>query len=113
MFEDYLSELTDAERSALVALVDRVASVAPDATEGRSYGLPAFRYRGKPLIGFAAHKDHLGLYPFSPAILASVTERLDGYSHSKGSLRFSPEQPIPDDVLTDLVVGRMREIDGA
>ena len=111
MFDDYLSELADAERTALVALIDRVASVAPEATEGRSYGLPAFRYRGKPLIGFAAHKDHLGLYPFSPAVLTSVADRLDGYAHSKGSVRFSPEHPLPSEVLEDLVRGRMQEID--
>lgn len=113
MFEEYLSGLADEERSALRAVIDHVASTVPDATEGTSYGMPAFRYRGRPLVGFAAHRAHLGLYPFSPSVLASVADRLEGHSTSKGSIRFSAERPIPDEVLTDLVLGRMREIDGS
>lgn len=66
MSEDYLNGLEEAERHALRRVIDHVAQVAPFATEGRSYGLPAFCFRDKPL-GFAATKQHLSLYPFSPS----------------------------------------------
>jgi uncharacterized protein YdhG (YjbR/CyaY superfamily) len=111
MFEAYLDGLPSEQRDALLAVIEHVATLVPDATEGRSYGVPAFRYQGKPLLGFAIHKGHLGLYPFSPAVLTGVADRLGSHSHSKGSIRFSPDHPVPSDVLTDLVLGRMREID--
>lgn len=48
MFDDDLSPLPEDQRRGQQALVDHVASIAPQATEGGSYGLPAFRYQGKP-----------------------------------------------------------------
>ncbi|HUH07058.1 MAG TPA: DUF1801 domain-containing protein [Egibacteraceae bacterium] len=113
MFDEYLSELSDEDRQALAAVVEHVATVAPEAAEGRSYGLPAFRYNGKPLLGFAAHKGFLSLYPFSPAVLDAAKTDLAGFGLSKGAVRFTPQQPIPAEVLTQLVNARKREIDGA
>jgi uncharacterized protein YdhG (YjbR/CyaY superfamily) len=113
MFEDYLARLEEPERSALTALIDHVARIVPDATEGFSYGLPAFRYRDKPLLGFAAAKQHIGLYPFSPSALDAVRVRLTGFKLSKGTIRFSAEHPVPDDVLSELVQARMAEIERA
>ncbi len=112
VFDEYLSGLSDEERQALQAVIDAVSAAAPQATEGRSYGVPAFRYKGKPLLGFAATKDHLSLYPFSPQVLEAVQAELDGYGLSKGSIRFTVDRPIPAQVLTEMVGRRMREIDG-
>lgn len=89
MFDDYLNGLNDEERRVLRLVVDHVAQLAPAATEGRSYGLPAFRHRDKPLLSFAATKKHLSLYPFSASALAAVQDRLDGFELSKGTVRFT------------------------
>lgn len=112
MFDEDLSGLTADERDALKAVIDHVAAVAPDAVAGRSYGLPAFRYHGKPLLGFAAAKGHLSLYPFSPQVLEAVAPQLDGYELSKGTLRFTEDRPVPAQVVTEMVRRRMAEIDG-
>jgi len=112
VFDEYLSGLSDEERQALQAVIDEVSAAAPQATEGRSYGVPAFLYKGKPLLGFAATKDHLSLYPFSPQVLEAVQAELDGYGLSKGSIRFTVDRPIPAQVLAEMVGRRMREIDG-
>jgi uncharacterized protein YdhG (YjbR/CyaY superfamily) len=56
--DDYLDGLPREQREALArvrAIVDRVA---PDAEEGVSYGMPAFLYAGRPLLGFRAAKKH-------------------------------------------------------
>ncbi|MDQ3431983.1 MAG: DUF1801 domain-containing protein [Actinomycetota bacterium] len=112
MFDEYLSGLPEDERQALAAIIDHVSAVAPEATEGRSYGVPAFRYKGKPLLGLAASKDHLSLYPFSPSVLEAVKAQLAGYGVSKGTVRFTADRPVPGHVLTELVRERMRQIDG-
>lgn len=112
MFDDYLGELDEPDRQALLLVIAHVAQVAPDATEGRSYGLSAFRHRGKPLLGFAAAKDHLSLYPFSPGVVDAEKDSLAGYELSKGTVRFTVDRPIPAGVISAMVPARMAEIEG-
>ncbi|MGS0688003.1 iron chaperone [Nakamurella sp. GG22] len=109
--DDYLAGVGEPERSALEHVRALVTAAVPDVTEGVSYGMPALKHRGKPLLGFTAAKNHLSVFPFSPAAIDAVRDRLAGFSLSKGTVRFSPAAPIPDDVLTDLVLFRVRQID--
>ena len=111
MIDEYLQELADDERAALQPVVDQVRALVPGAEEGRSYGMPAFRYRGKALLGFAAAKQHLSLFPFSPAAVESVQNELAGFSLSKGTVRFTPDRPVPPAVVEQMVRHRMGEID--
>jgi uncharacterized protein YdhG (YjbR/CyaY superfamily) len=111
VFEDHLRQQPAETQAALAALIEQVVAIVPDAEEGRSYGMPAFRYRSKPLLGFAVHRTHIGVYPFSPDAIASLGDRLEGFGRSKGTVRFSPDHPLPEDVVHDLVRERMREID--
>ena len=85
----------------------------PDAEEGRSYGVAALRYRGKPLLGMAAAQEHLSLYPFSAEVLAQHGDALVGLNVSKGTIRFTADQSVPLEVLTRIVQDRVREIDAA
>jgi uncharacterized protein YdhG (YjbR/CyaY superfamily) len=108
--DDYLDDLPAAQRAVLARVRALVGDLAPDAEEGTSYGVPAFIYAGRPLLGLGAAKSHLSVFPFSPAAIDAVRDRLDGFDVSKGTIRFSPENPLPDDVLAEVVRARMREI---
>jgi hypothetical protein len=68
---------------------------------------------GRPLLGFRAAQRHLSIFPFSPGAIGAVEDRLGGFDVAKGTIRFTPDSPVPDDVLTDLVRARAREIDGS
>jgi uncharacterized protein YdhG (YjbR/CyaY superfamily) len=109
---EYLAELPDEQRPALQRVVDVARRLAPDAEEGMSYGMPALRYRGKPLIGVVAAAKHLSVFPFSPAVVEAVAPDLEGYSLSKGTIRFSAAQPVPDEVVERIVTLRLAEIEG-
>lgn len=74
--------------------------------------MPAFLLAGRPLLGFRAAAKHLSLFPFSPAAVEAVSARLDGFELSKGTIRFTPEHPVPREVIGDLVAARAREITG-
>lgn len=87
--------------------------VAPGAEEGTSYGLPALKHRGKPLLGFRVAKQHLSVFPFSSGPVDALGDRLAGWDVSKGTIRFAAEHPPPDDVLREVVALRVQEIDGA
>ncbi|HQV56381.1 MAG TPA: DUF1801 domain-containing protein [Ilumatobacteraceae bacterium] len=114
---DYLATVDPPRRSALEDVIDRVRAQvvqrsAPDKlSEGTSYAMPALLYRGKPLIAVIATKRHLAIYPFSGKVVADVAHRLAGFSCSPGTIRFSETQPVPTDVIDQIVELRMREID--
>jgi uncharacterized protein YdhG (YjbR/CyaY superfamily) len=108
--DDYLDGLPPAHKAALARVRAVVEEVAPEAEEGVSYGMPAFLLAGRPLLGFGAAKKHLSVFPFSPAAIEAVKDRLEGFNLSKGTIRFSPSTPVPEDVLADLVQARKQEI---
>jgi uncharacterized protein YdhG (YjbR/CyaY superfamily) len=110
VIDDYLEDLGDSQRAELERIRRIVLDRVPDAEEGRSYGMPAFRYKRKPLLGFAARKDHLSLFPFSPHVVAAVKGRLAGYDLSKGTIRFTEAKPIPEDVIWEILDLRLEEI---
>ncbi|ACL39019.1 Domain of unknown function DUF1801 [Pseudarthrobacter chlorophenolicus A6] len=108
--DDALADLPEPGRSCLRHVVAVARSVAPEATEGVSYGMPALKLDGKPLVGVVAAAKHLSIFPFSPAIVEAVAGRLDGYSLSKGTIRFTAEHPLPDSVVEEIVRRRLAEI---
>jgi uncharacterized protein YdhG (YjbR/CyaY superfamily) len=108
--DDYLNGLPPAQKDALARVRAVVERVAPEAEEGVSYGMPAFLYAGRPLLGVRAAKRHLSVFPFSPAAIEAVKDRLAGFELSKGTIRFTPDSLVPDDVLADVVRARKQEI---
>jgi uncharacterized protein YdhG (YjbR/CyaY superfamily) len=108
--DDYLAGLSPGDKAVLERVRAVVLGAAPEAEEGRSYGMPAFIYAGRPLLGFRAAKTHLSIFPFSPAAIDAVRDRLGDFDLAKGTVRFTADTPVPDDVLTDLVRARKREI---
>jgi uncharacterized protein YdhG (YjbR/CyaY superfamily) len=67
----------------------------PEAEEGISYGMPAFKVHGKTVAGFAAFTRHLSYLPHSGSVLPALEPDLAGYESTKGSLLFPIDQPLP------------------
>lgn len=84
-----------------------IREAAPEAEEAISYRMPAFRLKGI-LVYFAAFKNHIGFYPTSSAIEA-FKEKLSDYETSKGTVRFPINEPIPFDLIKQMVKFRARE----
>jgi uncharacterized protein YdhG (YjbR/CyaY superfamily) len=51
-------------------------------------------------------------FPFSAQVVDAVRHRLPGFELSKGTIRFSVERPLPDDVVSEVVRLRAAEIAG-
>ena len=110
---DYLAALEDDERRAALERVVAVARrLVPDADEGMSYGMPALRHLGKPLIAVVAAKGHLSLFPFSSAVVEAVAPELTGHSLSKGTIRFEADRQLPEHVIERIVELRLAEVEG-
>lgn len=84
--------------------------MVPDAVEGMSYGLPAFRVEGKVVAGFAAFKNHLSYLPHSGSVLARLVDQVSHFEQTKGSLHFSVDLPLPRELVTLLVTTKLAEL---
>lgn len=108
----YLSGIEEPKRTTLERLRQSILKVVPDAEEGISYGMPAFRVRGKVVAGFAAFKNHLTYAPHSGSVLDQLADDLEGYSTTKGVLRFPVDEPLPDTLVEKLIQVRLRQAFG-
>jgi len=109
----YLGGLDAPVAAAFAAIVARAAVLAPGVEQGRTYGMPGLVYRGRPLLSLRQTREHLGYYPFSAAVVDSVADELVGFSLSKGTVRFSLEQPLPPGTVDRMILARRAEIDAA
>ena len=108
----YLAALPADQRAALQSLRETIAAAAPEAVEAVSYGLPAFRYRGRPLVWYLAAKNHCSLFPRAAVIDAHRAELAD-FDLAKGTIRFTPDHPLPKDLVTGMVRDCVAQVNAA
>ena len=108
--DGYLTSVPAEKRAALQNLRKAIRAAAPDAEEGFSYGLPAFRLDGRPLVCYGASKNHCSFFPMSPAVIRAHAADLKGYDLSKGTIRFFTEKPLPAPLVRKLVKARLAEV---
>jgi uncharacterized protein YdhG (YjbR/CyaY superfamily) len=109
--ETYFARLPEDARAALETLRKTIQSAAPEAVDTISYGMPAFRYRGHPLVGYAAFTDHCSFFPMSPEVLAAHKKDLERFKTAKGTIQFTVGRPLPAALVKKIVKARMKEND--
>lgn len=106
--DEYLATVPDEKRAVLERLRALIRAEAPDATEAIAYGMPSFKLDGRWLVGYAATKTGFSLYA-GRAPTVAYAEQLAAYRTWKGTINFSTEQPLPDELVTRLVRARVAE----
>ena len=107
--DEFLSQVPEPQRAALEDLRETIRAAAPGATELINYGVPMFRLDGRNLVSYAAAKDHCSFYVQSPAVMEAHAADLASFKTSKGTVTFTPDHPIPPELVTKLVRARIAE----
>ncbi|HEX7070683.1 MAG TPA: DUF1801 domain-containing protein [Rhodothermales bacterium] len=85
-------------------ILERIRSIAreelPQAEERLGYGIPGY-YQNGPVFYFAGFKNHIGLYP--PVGDPALVKKLTRYRGEKGNLRLPLSEPMPYDLIREIV----------
>ena len=106
--DQYINGFPVETQSILREIRDIIKANAPGSQEGFSYGMPAYKSNGKPLVYFAGFKNHIGLYA-TPTGHEKFAAELKQYKHGKGSVQFPLDNPIPYDLIKRIVLFRFEE----
>ena len=105
--DEYIAGFPQEIQKILQKLRATIRKAAPGATETISYQMPTFTLKGN-LVHFAAYKNHIGFYPVPSGIEAFRTE-LARYKQGRGSVQFPIGEPLPLDLIAQIVKFRVQE----
>ena len=106
--DEYLTAVPPEARTALAKLRKTIRAAAPQATEAISYCMPAFKYHGA-LVYYAAFQKHCSFFPASSRIIRAYARELARFETAKGTIRFTPDHPLPAALVRQIVRARMKE----
>ncbi|MCO6492387.1 MAG: DUF1801 domain-containing protein [Phaeodactylibacter sp.] len=106
--DEYISSFPETTRRILETIRGTIKAAAPQADESVSYGMPAYKLNGRPLVYFAGYKNHVGFYA-TPTGHAAFSDELSKYKQGKGSVQFPIDKPMPLDLISRIVAFRVKE----
>lgn len=106
--DKYISGFPKETKYLLKQIQEIIRAAAPEAEESISYGMPAYKYMGKPLVYFAGYKNHIGFYA-TPAGHSAFKKELAVYKQGKGSVQFPVNEKLPLSLITKIVKFRVKE----
>lgn len=103
----YLAAQSDRDRLPLEKIREIIRKALPEADEAISYQMPSFKYHGV-IAWYAPSKNHYAIY-IPPKFLVHFKEQLSAYSQTKSAIHFDYNKPIPEALITEMVVAAARE----
>lgn len=103
----YIAGFPEEIRARLTAMRETVRRHAPQATERIAYGMPTYSLHGN-LVHFAAFERHIGFYP-TPTGITAFQDALARYRNAKGSVQFPHGEPLPLELVAEMVKFRVAE----
>jgi uncharacterized protein YdhG (YjbR/CyaY superfamily) len=110
VIDEYLRNIDPAKRRELERIRKIAKQTVLGATEVISYGMPTMQYKGKSFLGFYAHTNHIGIYPFGGEEIEVFKDKLKDFGLSKGAIRVPYDKPIPESLLKQIIKHRIKRI---
>jgi uncharacterized protein YdhG (YjbR/CyaY superfamily) len=93
--DEYVAAQPEAVRPKLEQVRSTIRNAVPEAAEGIGYRMPGYKLHGKPMLYFAAFKEHYSLFAASGTFFATLEKELSGYELRKGTIHFPLTKPVP------------------
>ncbi len=106
--DSYMESFPKNTQTRLKKLRALILKNAKDVVESISYGMPAYKTHGKPLLYFAGYESHIGLYA-TPTANVKFAKELSHYKQGKGSIQFPLHEPLPKDLILKIIHYRVEE----
>lgn len=106
--EDYILQFPVSTQQVLHQFRALIKKTAPEAVESISYAMPAYKLYGQPLVYFAAYAQHIGFYA-TPTGHSAFANDLSKYKQGKGSVQFPLDQPMPWELIHQMIAFRVAE----
>jgi uncharacterized protein YdhG (YjbR/CyaY superfamily) len=107
----YLAKLPADQREVLERLRAQLTRLLPGAVEAISYGIPSFKLGSRAVVWYAGWKAHCTIYPLTDTFLAAHEDELAGFRRTKGSVHFTPDAPLPEPLVEELVRARLADLE--
>jgi uncharacterized protein YdhG (YjbR/CyaY superfamily) len=104
--DEYILSFEEETQHQLQIIRSIVKKIAPYAIESISYGMPAYKFKGNPLVYFGGYKKHIGFYATAIAH-EKFKDQLSIYKHGKGSVQFPNQKPLPIDLIKSMLKFRL------
>ena len=111
VWDKYLDQLDDEKRQIVLSVLELAKKYSTDAVEEMPYGAPGLKLNSKPLIAVAAHKEHFGVYPFSPKVIKEVKALIRDHETAEGTIRFKYGTFPSEELIKMLIKLRSQEIE--
>lgn len=98
----YISNLPVEQQIALERVRQIIKNTVPEAQEYLSYKMPAYHFHGM-IGGFAAFKNHCSFFPWDSKTIDVFKDELTGFKTSAGTIQFTPEKPLPEELLQKIL----------
>ncbi len=108
LIDDYLKNVEPSKRKELERIRALAKEIVPEAEETISYKMPTLTYEGKAFLGFDAHANHIGIYPYSGKVIPQLKDELSEYTVSKGAIQVPLDHPISKELLKLVITTRLK-----
>ena len=105
--DEYIAGFPEETKEKLEQVRQLIRKTVPQSEEMISYGMPAFKLNGN-LLWVGAFSKHIGFYPKVTGTEALKKELLN-YKGTKGSVHFPLNEPLPIELITEMVRVRFSE----
>ena len=105
--DEYIAEFPPETQTILQKVRATIRETAPEAQETINYAIPTFTLNGN-LVHFAGFTNHIGFYP-TPTGIEKFKAELAAYDSAKGSVKFPLDQPVPYELIREIVKFRVQE----
>jgi uncharacterized protein YdhG (YjbR/CyaY superfamily) len=106
--DQYIGTFPQDVQKTLEEIRNTIKAIVPDAKEKISYQIPCFELNGRNLIHFAGWNRHISMYPVSAGDEA-FEKKIARYVAGKGTLKFPLDEPIPLELIEEVVRFRLAD----